>query len=214
MAYFPFFVDIGHKEGLIVGGGRVAAQKAEKLIPFGVKLTVIAPEIDERLLHEPFVSCIQREFEDSDVEGRFFVVAATADETLNLHISRLCAERNILVNVVDDKEKCGFLFPSLVKRGDLVAAVSTGGDSPQIAVKLRQSIEELLPEHVEEILDYLAELRIRAKKEITDTSERHNFLKTAADLCLRKGDRLTEEETAELVLKYTGKLSAERLSET
>ena len=119
MAYFPFFIDIENKKGLIVGGGRIAAHKAEKVKPFGVKITIIAPDIMDKLKQDPAFMCEERPFVPEDIEGCAFVIAATDDRGLNHRISALCQEKGILVNVVDDKDYCGFLFPSLVKEGKL-----------------------------------------------------------------------------------------------
>lgn len=84
-----------------------------------------------------------------------FVIAATSDETLNARIAKLCEERNILVNVVDDKEKCGFLFPSLIREGKLSIGISTEGASPRVATTFRARLSADIPERMEEILDYL-----------------------------------------------------------
>lgn len=194
MGYFPFFVDIEGRNGLIVGGGRIAAHKVEKLLPFSPKLTVTAPEISQELMENPLLDCRKREFADSDLEGKFFVVAASGSRELNRHVAKLCREKNILVNVVDDKEACGFLFPSLVKEGKLTVGISTEGASPQAAASLRSRIAQELPGRMEEILDYLAELREYAKECISDAGARAEFLKEAALLCMEKDRALGRED--------------------
>ena len=100
MAYFPFFIDIENKKGLIVGGGRIAAHKAEKVKPFGAKITIIAPDIMDKLKQDPAFMCEERPFVPEDIEGCAFVIAATDDRELNHRISALCQEKGILVNVV------------------------------------------------------------------------------------------------------------------
>ena len=142
MAYFPFFVDIGGKNGLIAGGGRVALHKLQKLLPYGAKLQIVAPEVSEameRTALENDICVIKRAFEPSDLNEMFFVIAASDDAKVNAEIGRLCRERGILVNVVDDKEACSFLFPSLVKEGNLSIGISTEGTSPEVAAELRSS---------------------------------------------------------------------------
>ncbi len=168
MAYFPFFIDIENKKGLIVGGGRIAAHKAEKVKPFGAKITIIAPDIMDKLKQDPAFMCEERPFVPEDIEGCAFVIAATDDRELNHRISALCQEKGILVNVVDDKDYCGFLFPSLVKEGKLTAGISTAGASPQIAAELRSRMARELPNQMEEILDYLESIREPAKKMIAE----------------------------------------------
>ena len=109
MAYFPFYIDIENKKILVVGGGTVALRKIEKLMPFSPDITVVAPKICDEI-KALNVKIIDRKFCDSDLDGAFCVVSATDDESLNGRIFQLCNEKNILVNTVDDKEKCGFIF--------------------------------------------------------------------------------------------------------
>ena len=202
MAYFPFFIDIENKKGLIVGGGRIAAHKAEKVKPFGVKITIIAPDIMDKLKQDPAFMCEERPFVPEDIEGCAFVIAATDDRELNHRISALCQEKGILVNVVDDKDYCGFLFPSLVKEGKLTAGISTAGASPQIAAELRSRMARELPNQMEEILDYLESIREPAKKMIADDRIRARFLKETAQLCMDENRVPDEEETRQRIRDY------------
>lgn len=204
MAYFPFFIDIEGQKGLIVGGGRIAEHKMSKLLPFGVKLDIVALKIQDSILGDDRVTCFEREFQDSDVEGKLFVVAATDDGILNERVSRLCRERGILVNVADDKEKCGFLFPAIVKEGGLTVGISTGGASPQIASDIRGMLEKNLPANLTEILEYLEKLRGPVKACIDAPSARAAFYKEAAELCRSEDRVLTGEETEALLEKYRG----------
>lgn len=159
MSYFPFFIELEGKEGLVIGGGSVALRKVEKLLPYGAKLTVIAPEILPEIKKYSGISCMEIPFTDSALEGKSFVIAACDDARVNHEAARLCRERGILVNVVDDKAECSFLFPALVKRGELSVGISTGGASPSAAVYVKEQIDSLLPEDFGEILDELAALR-------------------------------------------------------
>lgn len=202
MAYFPFFIDIENKKGLIVGGGRIAAHKAEKVKPFGAKITIIAPDIMDKLKQDPAFMCEERPFVPEDIEGCAFVIAATDDRELNHRISALCQEKGILVNVVDDKDYCGFLFPSLVKEGKLTAGISTAGASPQIAAELRSRMARELPNQMEEILDYLESIREPAKKMIADDRIRARFLKETAQLCMDENRVPDEEETRQRIRDY------------
>lgn len=202
MAYFPFYIDLEGKSGLIVGGGHIAAHKVYKLLPFGASLTVVAPKIDGELLSNSSVKCLKREFADSDLEGKMFVIAATDDKQLNAHISELGQEKGILVNVVDDKEKCGFIFPSIVKEGDLTVGISTSGASPKIAAALGSRIAQELPSQMEAILVYLDSIRGMAKEQIKDAERRSSFLKETALLCMEQNRALTPEETHERIAFY------------
>ena len=194
MGYFPFFIEIEDKRGLVIGGGKVAARKIEKLLPFHPRLTVIAPVILNELKENSAISCLERDFTEEDVEGNLFVIAASDNKALNARVSALCRERGILVNVVDDKEACGFLFPALVREGKLTIGISTEGASPQTAANLRGKTASEVPSRIEEILDFLAFLREDAGEQIPDSAKRSRFLKEAANLCMEKNRPLTEEE--------------------
>ena len=117
MGWFPFFIQLEGARGLLVGGGRVALRKAEKLLPFGAQLTVVAPCICPPLAALPGLTLCRRAFADSDLSpAPDFVIAATGDRALDRRIAALCRARRILVNVVDDPAACGFYFPALAAR--------------------------------------------------------------------------------------------------
>ena len=96
MAYFPFYIDIKDKKILVVGGGKVALRKVEKLLQFEPKITVVAPFICDEI-RKLGVSIIERKFIDSDIDNIFCAISATDDEVVNGHIFKLCSEKNILV---------------------------------------------------------------------------------------------------------------------
>ena len=97
MAYFPFFMDIAGADGLVAGGGAVALRKVEKLLPYGPRLTVVAPDICPELEGVPGLALCRRAFRPGDIEGRAFVIAATGDREVNGALARLCRERSIPV---------------------------------------------------------------------------------------------------------------------
>lgn len=193
MAYFPFFVDLEGQRGLIVGGGTVALRKAEKLLPYGPALTVVAPEPVSELAALP-VELTRQEFQPEDLDRADFVIAATDNEEENHRISALCQGRKIPVNVVDDKEACSFLFPALVRRGSLSVGVSTGGSSPTAAIWLKEQIEGLLPEQTEEILTWLEAQRPLLKERLPNQRARAARFARLFAACLERGRPLTEEE--------------------
>lgn len=180
MGWFPFFVQLEGARGLLVGGGRVALRKAEKLLPFGAQLTVVAPCICPPLAALPGLTLCRRAFADSDLSpAPDFVIAATGDRALDRRIAALCRTRRILVNVVDDPAACGFYFPALVQRGRLCIGISTGGASPTAAAWLRQKIEALLPPGFDGILDRLAARREAVKAEGGSEAKRAERLQQA-----------------------------------
>lgn len=165
MSYFPFFMELKGKEGLVIGGGTVALRKVEKLLPYGAKLTVIAPKILPEIQKMEEITCMEIPFIPIALEGKAFVIAASDDLRVNREAAELCRERGILVNVVDCKEECSFLFPSLVKRGELSIGISTGGASPSAAVYVKEQIERILPEDFDALLEELAALRPRVMEQ-------------------------------------------------
>ena len=199
MAYFPFFVDLDGADGLIVGGGGVALRKVEKLLPYSPRLTVVALDIRGELEQIPGLVLLRRAFLPEDLRGRAFVIAAAGDRAVNHEIARLCRERNLPVNVVDDREESSFLFPCLIRRGSLSVGISTGGASPSAAVYLKERFGELIPDHLEEMLDYLAREREQIKREVPQLARREAMMKTLFAACLDRGRPLTEGETDEIL---------------
>ena len=193
MGYFPFFVDLEGREGLVVGGGAVALRKLQKLLPYGPRLTVAAPELLAEIEALPGMT-LRRTFAPAMLEGKGFVIAATDDREVNRGIAALCRERGIPVNAVDDKEQCTFLFPALVKRGDLTVGVSTAGASPSAAAWVGRRVSERLPEDFGELLDYLASLRPMVQKRVAAENRAAVFARLFSD-CMEQGFPL--EEAAE-----------------
>ena len=196
MPWFPMFVDLTDLPCLIVGGGTVAARKAEKLRPYRPALTVIAPEFVPG-----FTDCtlLRRPYRPGDEDGMTLVIVATGDSELNHAISATCRAKNIPVNVVDDKEHCSFLFPCLVQEGELSVGISTGGASPTAAMWLKNQITDLIPEHFDHILAWLEEQRPQIKSEIPDETARGALFAALFSACLERGRPLTREELEELL---------------
>lgn len=201
MAYFPFFVDIAGADGLVIGGGTVALRKVEKLLPYAPRLTLIAPDIRPELEQIPGLTILRRAAQPQDLEGRAFVIAAAGDRAVNAELSRLCRERNIPVNVVDNKQESFFLFPCLIKRGSLSVGISTGGDSPSAAIYWKERFGALIPDEMEEILDYLALARLTIKETVPQLKQREAILKALFAACMECGRPLTQAEQTELVQK-------------
>lgn len=179
MALFPFFVNIEGARGLIIGTGKHAEEKIQRLQPYGPCLTII-PE---------------GKFKESDLEPvPAFVIAAGDDREENHRISALCRERRIPVNVVDDQEYCDFIFPSLISHGNLSVGICTNGASPAAGVLLKRKIEEQIPENMEEILNFLQEVRPVIAKTLTDKKQRYTFYYELAEICMAENRVLKEEE--------------------
>ena len=176
MAYFPFFADIEGKKWLIAGGGEVACRKVRDLIPYGAVIQVVSPclsqgllDMEQRSVYGDALSVARRGFEDSDIEDTDFVIAATSDTELNSHISSLCRMKQIPVNVVDVKEECSFIFPSIVRDGPVVVGISTGGMSPVIARYLKARIRSVMPDSLGELTTRLGAYRETIKNLFPDS---------------------------------------------
>lgn len=200
MAYFPMFIDIYDKKCLIIGGGKIALQKVKVLLDFDANITIIAKECLEELYAYP-VKIINRALEKEDVLSYFLVICATDDKVLNHEISMYCKEHNILVNVVDQKEDCTFIFPSYIKEKEVVAAFSSSGNSPVLTQYLREKNREWITPVLGEINDYFKSIREMTKQEFA-YNVRRNVNKEILEKCLEKEDILTQEELDILLEKY------------
>lgn len=200
MAYFPFYIDIENKKILIVGAGKVALRKAEKLLPFSSNINVVAPKVCDEI-KKLDVKITEREFVESDLDDVFCVVSATDDNALNSRIFDLCSKKNILVNTVDDKEKCGFIFPALVQKNGVTAGITTSGKSPLYAKYLKEMFSGLLDGMNENIVDILWSCRKKIKEQIPDEENRKKAFEQLLGLCL-SGFEPNENTVDSLIEEY------------
>jgi uroporphyrin-III C-methyltransferase / precorrin-2 dehydrogenase / sirohydrochlorin ferrochelatase len=162
MTLLPIFLKLANRNCLLVGAGNVALGKIGGLLPTGTSLRVIAPVAHpqiRQLATEGKLEWIQRPFEPSDLDGNFLVIAATDAPQVNAAVYHGCIERNIPCNSVDDIPNCDFFFGAVVSRGHLQIAISTTGESPAVAQRLRREIDSQLPEDLGPWLENLGSLR-------------------------------------------------------
>ena len=188
MSYFPMMIDRENKAVLVIGGGEEGDKKTEILSRFGARITLIA----RNALPEAVKRCVryeQRDFDDPDIDGEAYslIVAATDDRELNERISRLAGQRRIPVNVVDDTQLCTFIFPAIIKEGEVVCAVSSGGRSPYLAQHVKRLIRQVLPPGIGGINERMGQYRDRAKEEIPDPAARRAFLRNKLEDILGSG---------------------------
>lgn len=181
MGWFPLCIDLRGAKVLLVGRGAELEKKVKKLTPFGAELRIM-----DRISEE-----------DLD-PGPALVLAAGLDREEMERISSLCRERGIPVNAADETELCSFYFPSLITRGDLTVSITTGGKSPAAAALLRQRIEEQIPDRMEEILDWGAEIRIGLKESWPDGPLRRKLLRRIMAEAMEKNRPLTKTELDEI----------------
>lgn len=196
MAYFPMFVDMTERECLIVGGGNVAYRKVIVMLDFGAKVTVVAENICDELRkltiddiasedktgsytanEENRITFIKRRFERKDCDGMEMVIAATDDSVLNHEIAEYCKAKDIMVNAVDQKADCSFIFPSYIKEKNLVAAFSSGGNSPVLTQYLKGKEQEILTPFLGELNEYMGQIREKVIAQYDTQAERKRVFK-------------------------------------
>src|ERR1700681_1580688 len=141
---FPMFMKLAGRQCLIVGAGKVGEPKISGLIDTGARIHVVAIAASDQVREWADAGKIElelRAFSSADLDDKFLAVVATASRNLNKLVYREAQRRGVLCNVVDVPEYCDFFYPAVVRRGDLQIAISTGGQSPSLAQKLRQQLE-------------------------------------------------------------------------
>jgi len=179
-------LDLRGRDCLVVGGGRVATEKALGLLDCGARVTVIAPQVEPELRGLP-VEVVERRFARSDVVGRLLAIAATDDRGVNQAVSAAAAALNVLCNVADDPELCSFILPAIVRRDPIVVGVSTGGASPALAQHLRAEIGELVRDEHADLARRLEELRPWAKRELPTYAARRDYFQALVAETLGSG---------------------------
>jgi siroheme synthase-like protein len=163
--YYPIYLDLTGKRCVVIGGGEVAERKVQGLTESDANVTVISPEATEYIRRSSEAGSLAwapREYREGDLTGAFLAIAATDRRSVNEAIAAEATKEKVVLNVVDDPPLCTFIAPSVVRRGVVTLAVSTGGASPALARKLRESLED------NEVLDYadLAGVLSSARKEL------------------------------------------------
>lgn len=203
MDYFPFFFDLRGRRVLIVGGGEVALRKAELLVRAGAALLVVAPEILPRTAAAAANSggaARARAYQPGDLEGCAAVVSATDDDALNQQVAADARARRVPVNVVDNPALCDFIFPAVIDRAPLIAAVSSCGASPVLARRIRAKIEAMLPPNAGALGRFCARLR-DAVKGALPADRRREFWEDALDGPAAEAVLAGDEEAGERLLR-------------
>lgn len=176
--YYPVFLYLAGKRCTVIGGGRVAERKCAELIRCGANVKVISPEITTRLRaykKKRLITHIQRTYKSSDIRSSHLVIVATDSETVNRKVASDALSRSILLNVVDNPSLCGFIMPSVIRRGPLTISISTSGVSPAMAKTIRKELEEIYGTEFPKYLGLLRDIRSRALKEIKDINKRNGL---------------------------------------
>jgi precorrin-2 dehydrogenase/sirohydrochlorin ferrochelatase len=176
---FPMFLKLSARPCLVVGAGAVAESKIASLLEAGAKILVIAPEATAQVqawAKSKQITWRQRLFKSSDLEGMFLVVAATSSKEVHEHIFDEATKRGVLCNIVDVPPLCDFYYPAVVQRGALQIAISTSGQSPALAQRLRKQLEEQFGPEYEEWVEQLGMARDKLQSASLDPEERKRLL--------------------------------------
>jgi precorrin-2 dehydrogenase/sirohydrochlorin ferrochelatase len=180
---FPMFLKLSARPCLVVGAGAVGESKIASLLEAGAKILVVAPEATPQVrtwtrLNE--IEWHQRPFEPDDLEGKFLVVAATSSTKLHEQIFEQATRRGVLCNIVDVPPLCDFYYPAVVQRGALQIAISTAGQSPALAQRLRKQLEEQFGPEYEEWLAQLGQDRDKLQSAGMAPGQRKRLLQESA----------------------------------
>lgn len=173
--YLPIMLDLRGKTVLLVGGGAVACEKLGRILEWTDAVTVIASALSaptEALAADRSLTVHRRPFAMQDLDGIDIVIVAVDDLALQRSVYEEATRRKILCNAVDLAEYCHFIFPSIIRRDDLVVAISTSGASPAMAKHLKRFWERLIPD---DIGDFLRRMR-RKRTELPKGKERMALL--------------------------------------
>ena len=174
MNYYPLFLDITNKTCLVVGGGDVAERKVERLLACGAHVVVIAMTLTpalERMKKEGIIDQIHDDYDASYIHDAFLIIGATDRNEVNASISEDAKKAGVMINIVDDPEKCDFILPSLFQQGDLTVAISTGGKSPALAKKMREELEGIYGPEYRTLVNLLGALRGKIKRKGKSSDE-------------------------------------------
>jgi len=193
--YFPLFLDITGRRVVVVGGGDGAARKVEQLLDCGAEVVVVSPHFSGAfapLRGRSDLALVQRAYQPGDLAGAVLAIAASDDPAVNRLATEEATAAGVLVNVVDQPALSQFIVPSVVRRGELVVAISTGGASPALARRLREELEQVIGPEYETFVALLREVRQRVMQSEPDPARRRAIFErlVRSDLLdrLRHGD--------------------------
>ena len=173
--FYPLFLDLQDRRVLVVGGGAVAERKVESLLAAGAAVILVAPVVTSSLTELASSNTIQlrhRKFTESDLDGIVLVISATNDPAAQEQIAAAARSRNIPINTVDQPKLCDFIVPAIVRRGDVVVAISTSGRSPALAAALRAKLESVVTDDAARAARVLGEVRNEVHSRFPDPDRR------------------------------------------
>jgi siroheme synthase-like protein len=176
--YYPIFIDVEDHDVVIIGGGEVCARKAETMMRYGAKVTIVSPEFTpeiEQWGKDGKLALRRKRYESGDLDGASIVIASTDDTSVNEQVAADARARKVPVNVVDVTPLCEFIVPAIIDKGSVTLAVSTGGKSPALARTLKEDLQRLVGPEYAEVNDVLGTLRESAKRVLPTDVDRKRF---------------------------------------
>lgn len=162
MSYYPLFLELQARPVLVIGGGAVAGQKVEALLAAGAIVTVVSPDLTaglRALADEGRIRHIMRAYAFGDLAAYRLAFVATDDGGVNAAVAQEARARGVWINAADDPAHCDFILPAVVRRGDLVVAISTSGASPALARAIREELEAYLSPDYATLAELVGEVR-------------------------------------------------------
>lgn len=200
MTLFPFFQDITDKTFLVIGAGQVASGKVNQIRKFTNHIIIIAPKSEMEIPGD--IQWIEREYQPEDIQLGDYIIGATSCREVNARIAADANQAGKPVNIVDAPGLCTFIFPSLIKRGDLTVAITSNGKSPSTTQYVRKQIEEVVPESIEGILDRMGELRNVVPREIQDYHTRALVYRQVLSSLIESDNELSDEDVQKIIEEY------------
>ena len=199
--YYPVLLDLDGRRCVVVGGGDVAERKVKALLDCGAQVVVIAPEVTPaigELARQGAVALLSKTYTPGDLCGAWVVIAAGPPDT-NAAVSEEARRERILVNVVDNPDRCDFIVPAVARRGPLLIAISSQGASPALARRLRELVEAQIGPEYGELADLLGRLRPEVLA-VPEEDKRRRVWEAILESCalalLREGRRQEAETEA------------------
>jgi len=206
----PVMLKVQGKRCVVIGGGEVAAQKVQQLLECGAEVVIVSPQVNDELkalAQRGQVCWLPQPYEASVLDGAFLVFVCTDDNVVNRQVFADCQARRLWCNVADVPDLCSFFMPSILRRGELVIAVSTSGNSPAFARQVRLFLENLFSDEIGALTSLLGELKDEIRQKLPSIPARRRFVQRVWESeiwrHLRDGNLHAARETLRACLTMT-----------
>ncbi len=202
--YYPLFLDVRNRLCLVVGGGAVAQRKVKSLLEAGARVKVVAPRITgalRALRDAGKIVSVERPFREDDIADATLVFAATGEEKTNHWVAAAARAQGVFVNVVDDPGQCDFIVPSMLRRGPVTIAISSGGAAPSVSKKVRMDLERALSRDYTRYAAKVAKFRQQVMRTVPDPQRRAAIMRAVASADVAEVSHMSPGEMKERFLR-------------